>query len=342
MANEKKTSRKKFRVAVSGSTVDGREISPVHLREAAENFNPDVYAARVNVEHYLSPCPSSEFSAMGDVTALSTEDITEGPLAGRTALYAEIEPTERMKQLVADGKKIYSSIELHPQFSVNGRAYLVGLAMTDTPASLGTERLKFTAQQRQAVMTFNSVQGEAPLISEAIESEIIEMAEQRQEEGTQWFNRVMGIIGRGRKADARISAGAFWPDIVLRELRLAVRLPGRVTTSRLLHTATGAVAHVTRELEAWQQEQQAAGHQTLADVPAPVINGESVNLWHWRNAVYTATRALILERYRDADTTDKGDRRADALDIQTSDLWRDVSWAISDILRRPRIFAELC
>ncbi len=201
MANEKKTSRKKFRVAVSGSTVDGREISPVHLREAAENFNPDVYAARVNVEHYLSPCPSSEFSAMGDVTALSTEDITEGPLAGRTALYAEIEPTERMKQLVADGKKIYSSIELHPQFSVNERAYLVGLAMTDTPASLGTERLKFTAQQRQAVMTFNSVQGEAPLISEAIESEIIEMAEQRQEEGTQWFNRVMGIIGRGRKAD---------------------------------------------------------------------------------------------------------------------------------------------
>lgn len=201
MANEKKTSRKKFRVAVSGSTVDGREISPVHLREAAENFNPDVYAARVNVEHYLSPCPSSEFSAMGDVTALSTEDITEGPLAGRTALYAEIEPTERMKQLVADGKKIYSSIELHPQFSVNGRAYLVGLAMTDTPASLGTERLKFTAQQRQAVMTFNSIQGEAPLISEAIESEIIEMAEQRQEEGTQWFNRVMGIIGRGHKAD---------------------------------------------------------------------------------------------------------------------------------------------
>ncbi|HCL9776703.1 TPA: head completion/stabilization protein, partial [Escherichia coli] len=36
--------------------------------------------------------------------------------------------------------------------------------------------------------------------------------------------------------DLRISAGVFWPDIVLRDLRLAVRLPGRVTTSRLLHT----------------------------------------------------------------------------------------------------------
>lgn len=51
MANEKKTSRKKFRVAVSGSTVDGREISPVHLREAAENFNPDVYAGQENARN---------------------------------------------------------------------------------------------------------------------------------------------------------------------------------------------------------------------------------------------------------------------------------------------------
>ncbi|ENE56053.1 capsid scaffolding O domain protein [Escherichia coli P0304777.11] len=35
MANEKKTSRKKFRVAVSGSTVDGREINGDMLKAAA-------------------------------------------------------------------------------------------------------------------------------------------------------------------------------------------------------------------------------------------------------------------------------------------------------------------
>ncbi|MCZ6093587.1 GPO family capsid scaffolding protein [Escherichia coli] len=115
----KKTSRKKFRVAVSGSTVDTREISPVHLREAAENFNPDVYAARVNVEHYLSPCPSSEFFRNGRCHRTEYgRHYGRSAGTGRTALYAEIEPTERMKQLVADGKKIYSSIELHPQFSV--------------------------------------------------------------------------------------------------------------------------------------------------------------------------------------------------------------------------------
>lgn len=148
MASTTKPARKKFRVAVSGATVDGREIQPQHLRDAAASYNPDVYGARVNVEHYLSMLPDSNFGAMGDVVALSAEDITEGPLAGRTALYAEIDASARMKQLTDEGKKIYSSIELHPQFALNGKAYVVGLAMTDTPASLGTERLKFAAQQR--------------------------------------------------------------------------------------------------------------------------------------------------------------------------------------------------
>ncbi|MEN3260047.1 GPO family capsid scaffolding protein [Sodalis endosymbiont of Spalangia cameroni] len=201
MASAAKPARKKFRVAVSGSTVDGREIRPDHLRDAAAHYSPDVYGARINVEHYISPVPGSEFGAMGDVTALSTEEISDGPLAGRTALYAEIAPSERMRQLTEEGKKIYSSIELHPQFALNGKAYVVGLAMTDTPASLGTERLKFAAQQRAQVMTFNNQLGDAPLFTDAIEAELIELAEQRSDEGKQWFGRIMAMIGAARHSD---------------------------------------------------------------------------------------------------------------------------------------------
>ena len=193
--------RKKFRVAVSGNTVDGREIQPQHLRDAAANYSPEVYGARVNIEHYLSMFPGSDFGAMGDVVALSTEDITDGPLAGRTALYAEIEPSDRMVQMTNKGQKVYSSIELHPQFALNGKAYVVGLAMTDTPASLGTERLKFAAQHRASVMAFNNQQGEAPMFTEALEAEVIELAAQRSDEGKQWLNRVMGILGKGQKTD---------------------------------------------------------------------------------------------------------------------------------------------
>ncbi|HHZ6989556.1 GPO family capsid scaffolding protein [Klebsiella michiganensis] len=193
--------RKKFRVAVSGNTVDGREIQPQHLRDAAANYSQEVYGARVNIEHYLSMYPGSDFGAMGDVAALSTEDITEGPLAGRTALYAEIEPSDRMVQMTNKGEKIYSSIELHPQFALNGKAYVVGLAMTDTPASLGTERLKFAAQNRVSVMAFNNQQAEPPMFTEAIEAEVIEMTAQRSDEGTKWYSRVMGIISKGQKTD---------------------------------------------------------------------------------------------------------------------------------------------
>ncbi|WP_097456275.1 GPO family capsid scaffolding protein [Escherichia coli] len=198
---DKKPERKKFRVAVSGPTVDGREISGDMLRTAATDYSQEVYGARVNVEHCLSFFPGV-LDAMGDVVSLSAEDITDGPLAGRTALYAEIEPTERMKKLLDEGKKVYSSIELHPQFALNGNAYVVGLAMTDTPASLGTERLQFAAQQRADVMTFNNQQCEPPLFTDAIEAEIITLNQRQNDEGVQWFARVMNLISGGRKTDS--------------------------------------------------------------------------------------------------------------------------------------------
>ena len=202
MSATTKPTRKKFRVAVSGATVDGREIKPEHLRQAAANYDPSVYAARVNVEHYLSPLVTSEFGAMGDVAALSAEEITDGALAGRTALYAEIDASQKMKAITDEGKKVYSSIELAPQFALNGEAYVVGLAMTDTPASLGTERLKFAAQQRQQVQAFNKQQGESTMFSDAIEAEVIELAEQRSDEGGKWFNRMKELLTKTHKTDS--------------------------------------------------------------------------------------------------------------------------------------------
>lgn len=199
---DKKPERKKFRVAVSGTTSDGREICGGMLKAAAASYDPSVYGARVNIEHILSPHPDSAFAAMGDVVALSAEDITDGPLAGRTALYAEIEPTGRMKKLLDDGKKIYASVELYPQSFITGGPYLQGLAMTDTPASLGTERLQFAAQQRAQVMAFNNQQCEPPLFTDAIEAEIIALNQRQNDEGVQWFTRVMNLISGGRKTDS--------------------------------------------------------------------------------------------------------------------------------------------
>ncbi|EAM8701005.1 head completion/stabilization protein [Salmonella enterica subsp. enterica serovar Montevideo] len=141
--------------------------------------------------------------------------------------------------------------------------------------------------------------------------------------------------------DEKVTAGAFWPEILLRDLRLASRIPGRTTTSRLKFVTTEAVAHVTDQLDDWRGIQESAGYSTLADVPARMLNGESVKVYRYRRAVYSAARALLLENARDVDTTEKGDRKADALEVQTDDLWRDVRWAIADIRGTQRLFVEL-
>ncbi len=134
---------KRFRVATSGPTIDGREIKPEWLKQAADNYDPAVYAARVNVEHLRGYSADGPFGAFGDVIALTAETNKQG----RVELFADIEPNDRAIAANTAGQKVYTSIELIENFAGTGEAYCVGLAMTDTPASLGTERLQFSAAQ---------------------------------------------------------------------------------------------------------------------------------------------------------------------------------------------------
>lgn len=137
--------RKKFRVAVEGQTTDRREISRVDIQQMAKNYNPQTYGARIWMEHFRSIVADSPFKAYGDVISLSTEEISDGPLKGKLALYAEIEPTADLVAMAKAKQKVYFSIEIHPNFAGTGEAYLDGLGVTDSPASLGTEYLKFSA-----------------------------------------------------------------------------------------------------------------------------------------------------------------------------------------------------
>jgi hypothetical protein len=145
-----------FRVAVEGATVDGREIKRDWLTQMAKNYNPELYGARLNVEHVKGYAPlsaNSPFGAYGDVTALEARQIDDGPLKGKMALYARIDPTDELITLSKKRQKIYTSIEVNPAFADSGEAYLVGLAATDDPASLGTEALQFVAKRSNNVFS---------------------------------------------------------------------------------------------------------------------------------------------------------------------------------------------
>lgn len=137
---------KRFRIGVEGATTDGRTIERVWLTQMAANYNPQVYTAVVNMEHIKGYTPDSSFRRFGIVEKVEAEEISEGPLKGKMALYGWIVPTDELVSMTEKLQKTFTSMEVNPKFSDTGEAYLVGLAVTDDPASLGTEMLQFSAK----------------------------------------------------------------------------------------------------------------------------------------------------------------------------------------------------
>lgn len=164
-----------FRVAVEGATTDGRTIDRQSLIEMAASYNPATYQARVNMEHIRGFSAEPPFNAYGDVLSLKTDTIQldiGGKTEDRLALFAEIEALDPLVQMNKKGQKLFTSIEINPNFAGTGKAYLMGLAVTDSPASLGTEMLKFCATQGPNSPLAARKQGAQNEFSEALETSL--------------------------------------------------------------------------------------------------------------------------------------------------------------------------
>lgn len=137
-----------FRVATEGATTDGRTIDRAWIDEMVATYKPETFSARVFVEHVRGINPEGPFGAYGDVLSLKADDVqlsVGGQTQTRRALYAEIEPLPNLLALIGDKQKLFTSIEVSPNFAGSGKAYFMGLAVTDNPTSLGTEMLQFCA-----------------------------------------------------------------------------------------------------------------------------------------------------------------------------------------------------
>lgn len=137
---------KEFLLATSGSTVDGRNIDPKTLEEMAGSYDPKTYSARVNIEHIRGISGDGPFRAYGDVLSLSTREVEvnfNGKQEKRIGLFGTFDVTPDAKKLNEASQKVYPSIEIEPNFAGKGFAYLVGCALTDSPASIATQRLQF-------------------------------------------------------------------------------------------------------------------------------------------------------------------------------------------------------
>ena len=146
-------------IGVSGDTVDGRTISERELREMAESYDPDVYGARINLEHITFIIPDF-ISGYGDVVELKAEPWKKDP--SKTALLARLNITPELQRLWDSGQKIYTSMEITPDFADTRKAYLTGLAITDTPASLGTTANYTAAKHRAGEKFFSAYRVDEP------------------------------------------------------------------------------------------------------------------------------------------------------------------------------------
>ena len=122
------------RVATSGKTADGRTIDPQDLRDMASAYDPAIYTAVIWFEHIRY------MGNFGSVAEVKAEDID----GGKVALFAKLAPNDRLLQLNKEAQKLFTSIEIQPEFADTGKPYLRGLAITDDPASLGTQPLHFS------------------------------------------------------------------------------------------------------------------------------------------------------------------------------------------------------
>jgi hypothetical protein len=128
----------------------------------------------------------------------------------------------------------------------------------------------------------------------------------------------------------------FFPDVEPKRVREEMRLEQTVSPVRLRRAIKAGMAETNAELRDWRDLQLGAGHATLAEVPTDELDGESVRVFHYFNAVCAMTTATLYERYRGVDASAKGDKKADSIDSTIDELWRDMRWSVARIQDKAR------
>jgi len=133
---------------------------------------------------------------------------------------------------------------------------------------------------------------------------------------------------------APIVNDGFLPDIDPDEIEAQVRFPSGVVPERVRAACIGAMLTIAPDLALWSAVQVLAGYRTLADVPAPKLDGKSRYVLLYERAVGAHAKAEVIERHRDVDQTGGGQRDASATDATPDQLRRDATHAIRQILGR--------
>lgn len=120
------------------------------------------------------------------------------------------------------------------------------------------------------------------------------------------------------------SSEAFFPDIDTDPIYKLYRLPGELPEELIDDCLIRAIAEVNTRLQSWKEAKELDGHAALADVPAPVVNGESVNLKQYPRAVYCLAKAEILKETITVDRKEVAENTAKTSE-ETEDKYREFA-----------------
>ncbi|MGV0269014.1 GPO family capsid scaffolding protein [Klebsiella michiganensis] len=120
-------------VATEGDTVDGRVIERQWIVDMGETYDANHYAALLWPEH------ERDFGNFGEVLEAEWHEGEDG----LARLFVSIRPNKRLIYANDEGQLLFFSVEPELNWRGGDRTYLMGLGVTDNPASTGTTRLRF-------------------------------------------------------------------------------------------------------------------------------------------------------------------------------------------------------
>ncbi|WP_375194863.1 head completion/stabilization protein [Sphingobium sp.] len=149
------------------------------------------------------------------------------------------------------------------------------------------------------------------------------------------------VIYQPPEGEVPVLNDGFFPDIAPAAVRDAARIPTSITPARLRAAIIGAIMTAGIDLQQFAAASIAAGHASLAAVPAPQLDGESVQLFRYHRAVALYAKAELIERHPDFDTTAAGGAEGNDAATAIGSLRRDAMHAVRDILGQTRTVVDL-
>lgn len=148
----------------------------------------------------------------------------------------------------------------------------------------------------------------------------------------------MSFVANGNTTPSNISIsnGEFFPVISLDDIRDFVRIDGAVTDVRLRQLVLEEIIDVNRLLASLVMKAD-----TLVDLATSIIDGKPDTEVLYFSAVSNGVAAKVNENYRNYDSTNSGNKKAEHAFLTVEDYRRNKMWAIQQLKGENHSVVEL-